>query len=305
MRFLQAREVAALPSLAPAEEILADTVSVHGQVAVLAAARIPPSTTPAAGSSAPATVYLHDDGWLAVTLDQFALPYPHVDLLPDGDLLIVGARSQRYRDGSIDDNAHIFDSSGIHRSAFCLGDGIEHLGVDHCSSIWVAYFDEGVFGSHGWTQPVGAAGLVRFSRHGDRLWAYIPPSGAAGIADCYALNVDARTTWIYYYTDFPLVQITDNRARAYAPTPVRGARAVVVYDHDVVFIGEYNDPLRLSSCRLTRDTIEYRGQATIIGPDGAPLTLFRLVAARGSRLYLRTDTHIILVDIADDPNRTG
>src|SRR5690348_5665475 len=107
MRFMQAVEVAALPSLAPTEEILADTVSVHGQVAVLAAVHIPPSTTPAAGVSAPATVYLHDDGgWRAVALDQFAVPYPHVDVLPDGDLLIVGARSQRYLDGSTDDNAH-------------------------------------------------------------------------------------------------------------------------------------------------------------------------------------------------------
>jgi hypothetical protein len=176
--------------------------------------------------------------------------------------------------------------------------------VDDSASIWIAYFDEGVFGNLGWNQPIGAAGLIRFSRHGDRLWTYTPPSGAAEIADCYALNVDARTTWIYYYTDFPLIQITGGRARAYAPTPVRGARAVVVYDHDRVFIGEYNDPLRLSSCHLTRDTVEYRGLATIIGPDGAPLTPFRLVAARGSRLYVPTNTHIMLVDIADEPNRT-
>ncbi len=176
--------------------------------------------------------------------------------------------------------------------------------MDDAGSIWVAYFDEGVFGNLGWTQPVGAAGLARFSRHSDRLWTYTPPPGAAEIADCYALNVAARTTWIYYYTDFPLVQITNGRTRAYAPTPVRGARAVVVHDHDVVFIGDYDDPLRLSSCHRTRDTVEYRGLATIIGPDDAPLTLFHLVAARGSRLYLRTTTHIMLVDIADEPNQT-
>jgi hypothetical protein len=60
-----------------------------------------------------------------------------------------------------------------------------------------------VFGNLGWRRPIGAAGLVRFSRQGDRLWAYDPPSGASAIADCYALNVDARVTWIYYYTDFP------------------------------------------------------------------------------------------------------
>jgi hypothetical protein len=253
MRFLHAREVAALPWLAPTEEIVADTVSVHGQVAVLAAARTLPSTTPAAGSLATATVYLHDDdgGWRAVAVDVSATAYPHLDILPDGDLLIVGARCRRYRDGSTDDNAHTFDPTGTHRSAFCLGDGIEHIGVDDAGSIWVAYFDEGVFGNLGWTQPVGAAGLVRFSRHSDRLWTYTPPPGAAEIADCYALNVDARTTWIYYYTDFPLVQITNGRTRAYAPTPVRGARAVVVHDHDVVFIGDYDDPLRLSSCHRT------------------------------------------------------
>src|SRR6266536_1842753 len=119
MRFLHAREVAALPWLAPTEEIVADTVSVHGQVAVLAAARTLSSTTPAAGSLATATVYLHDDdgGWRAVAVDVSATAYPHLDILPDGDLLIVGARCRRYRDGSTDDNAHTFDPTGA-RSAW-------------------------------------------------------------------------------------------------------------------------------------------------------------------------------------------
>jgi hypothetical protein len=45
----------------------------------------------------------------------------------------------------------------------------------------------------GWA--IGAAGLVRFDDHGHQLWGYQSPAGVGKVADCYALNVDARTTW--------------------------------------------------------------------------------------------------------------
>jgi hypothetical protein len=67
--------------------------------------------------------------------------------------------------------------------------------------------------------------------------------------------------------------------------------------------GPCDYPLRLSSCRRSDDAVEYIGLATITGPDSTPLTLFRVIAAPGSRLYLRTATHILLADIADKRNR--
>jgi hypothetical protein len=303
MRMLQSRRLADLQVLDPAEEIVASTVTVFGQAAVLAAGRGGRADQP---SDSGTRMYLHDgdEGWHAVPLAGPAADHPLVDALPSGEILLVGTRCRRGSDGTVEHNAHVFDPAGAHLRSFCLGDGVEHLGVDAAGTIWVSYFDEGVFGNHGWNDPIGAAGLVRFDSHGRRIWTYSPPSGAGAIADCYALNVDSRTTWIYYYTDFPLVQISNGRARAYAPTPIRGAKALVTYRDEVVFIGAYGDPLTLADCRLVDSTVQYRDDALVLDADGAPLHMFVPITARGSRLYLQTDHHILCVDLADPDNRT-
>ena len=223
MRKVRCRLVARLPML-PAEVIVAATATVDGRVAVLATPR---AASP--GQYHSASVYAHDGDltWWPIELTGPAVGHSVLDLLPDGEILVVGSRSQRFRDGTVEDNAHVFDPGGAHLRSFCLGDGIERIGVDSAGTIWVGYFDEGVFGNLGWDDPMGAAGLVRFDDHGHRLWGYQSPAGVGEVADCHALNVDARTTWAYYYPDFPLVQISNGRVRAYTPTPVRGARHVL------------------------------------------------------------------------------
>ena len=295
MRALRCRQVAELPVLAGADEVVAATASVFGQLAILVAPR---GSEPSADNS---RVYVHDgeQGWAVTRLTGPAIAYPLLDLLPDGGILIVGARCQRFRDGTAEDNAHVFDASGAHLRSFCLGDGIEHVGVDAAGTIWVSYFDEGVFGNLGWAEPIGAAGLLRFDSHGRRLWAYEPPSGADHIVDCYALNVDARTTWAYYYGQFPLVRITDGRAQAYLPTPVRGAALLLAYRDEVIFVGDYDDPVRLAACRLTDRGVQYDGDVLLLDPNGARLHSFHPVTARGSRLYLQVEGRILQVDLAD------
>ncbi|MDG4823252.1 hypothetical protein O7635_15455 [Asanoa sp. WMMD1127] len=288
MRTLRCWQVAELPTLESAEEIVAATGTVFGQLVVLAVAR---------DSAASVHLYDGDQGWRRVPLAGAAVAYPLVDLLPDGDILVVSSRCRRFRDGTAEDNAHVFDPAGAHVRSFCLGDGIEHIGVDAAGTIWVGYFDEGVFGNLGWDDPIGAAGLVRFDGHGRRLWTYQPPAGAEPIADCYALNVDARTTWAYYYTGFPLVQITDGRARAHTPTPVRGARHLLVHRDEVLFIGEYGDPMRLTFSRLTDDTV---APAVLVDTDDAPLHAFHPIATHGSRLYLHADHRVLWADLAEN-----
>jgi hypothetical protein len=295
--------VAVLPALPAAEEIVAVGAAVDGRIAVLAGPRVAGTEQ---GRNRSACVYVHDadQAWRPIPLTGPTLAYPRLDLLAGGEILLVDARSRRFRDGTVEDNAHLYSPAGEHLRSFCLGDGIEHLGVDAAGTIWVGYFDEGVFGNLGWDDPIGAAGLVRFDQHGHRLWTYQPPPSTQAIADCYALNIDARTTWAYYYTNFPLVEITSGRTRAYTPTPVRGARHVFTYRDQVVFVGEYQDPLRLADCRLTGDTVDYLGQAVLHDAEGAPLQLYRPITTRGSRLWLHTDHRILLADLADDDNRT-
>ncbi len=298
MRALRCRHVAELPALQPAEQIVAVTVTFDDRLAVLAvsgAANLEEQRT--------ARVLIHDGDstwWPIPVTGCPAVAYPLLDLRPDGRILVVGSRSRRFRDGTVEDNAHVLGPSGGHVRSFCLGDGIEHVGVDAAGTIWVAYFDEGVFGNNGWTDPVGAAGLVRFDDHGHPVWRYQPPAGVHGIVDCYAMNVDARITWAYYYSDFPLVRITAGRARAFVPTPVRGAHHLITYRDEVVFVGGYEDRLRLTECRLTGTTVDHLGPAVLHDPAGDPLHLYRPVTTRGSRLWLQVGDRILLADLADD-----
>jgi hypothetical protein len=144
VRKVRCRLVARLPMLQPAEVIVAATATVDGRVAVLATPR---AASPGQYHGAP--VYAHDGDltWWPIELTGPAVGHSVLDLLPGGEILVVGSRSQRFRDGTVEDNAHVFDPGGAHLRSFCLGDGIERIGVDGAGTIWVGYFDEGVFGN--------------------------------------------------------------------------------------------------------------------------------------------------------------
>jgi hypothetical protein len=225
MRVLRSAVATGLPRLEPVEEIIVTTVSVFGQVVVLTQAGVAALT--GGGIAVPGSTYT-----TAIKAGERSgsgpeVAYPLVELLPDGEILLVDARCHRRDDGTWTANAHVFDPAGVHDRSFCLGDAIEHVGVDAACTIWVGYFDEGVFNNYANDGSIGALGLVRFDRDGRLIWRYQPPPGAESIIDWYALNVDAHAVWTSYYTDFPLVRITNAQARAYTPTPVRGARAVL------------------------------------------------------------------------------
>lgn len=274
---LEATEVARLPVLRPGERILAVNATVTGAVVVLTGA-----------DRAAGTAHVSRDGgsW-SVPLAAPPARFPVIDLLPDGAIVVVDARCR-----SGERNATVHEPEGAPRASFPVGDGVEQIGVDGAGTIWVSYFDEGVFGN-----DLAAAGLRRFSPTGEILWTFAAPSGTPDIADCYALNVDAHTTWIYYYTDFPLVRISAGRSRAFTPTPVRGARSVAVHRDDVLFLGGYGSPTAVRRGRLDGDAVTDRGGARLAGVD-EPV---EPVAARGGRLYVRTATRVMVVDLADLP----
>lgn len=118
-----------------------------------------------------------------------ALPrFPRIDSLPDGGFVLADGRC---REG--DDQVQVFDMLGRPTWTFQVGDAIEHLLADESGDLWLGYFDEGIFGG----DPLSAAGVRRWSSTGEPLWAYSPPPGADWIAECYALNVDGRTAWVY------------------------------------------------------------------------------------------------------------
>jgi hypothetical protein len=144
-------------------------------------------------------VYQEADHLQSVVFDQSqGLSTFHVQRFEEGWLL--GER----RGG----RTTICDKRGAVRSTLDLGDASEDLQTTPDGLIWVSYFDEGVFGG-----GIGRQGLVCFNAVGDPVFKYGEFAEQAAlpmIADCYAMNVDGTdAVWLNYYTDFPLVQLSN------------------------------------------------------------------------------------------------
>jgi hypothetical protein len=67
-------------------------------------------------------------------------------------VLLVGARCH-WRSEGAERNAVALDWSGRELGRFTLGDGIQDLRVTRDGTIWASYFDEGVIGNYGWSDP--------------------------------------------------------------------------------------------------------------------------------------------------------
>lgn len=139
-----------------------------------------------------------------------------VDLFSDGTLLIVQGRC--LKDGaSIERNARRYNPNGQLIEAFTLGDGISAVQIDESDTIWVSYFDEGIFGSFGWDKPLGSDGLIAYTMNGKKIWG----ASEYGIIDCYGMNiVSSKEVYFYYYDDFYIVELSNmnetNRYRVQA-----------------------------------------------------------------------------------------
>lgn len=170
----------------------------------------------------------------------FVAPSQHynfsfVQPLPENEILLVGARSRRYTDGTYDLNAHVYGENGDFRRAFLLGDGIADVQVTSDGRIWTSYFDEGVYGNFGWDVPIGASGLILWDHFGNQLYEYAPPKGVGSIDDCYYLNAASDTeVWCYYFSSYPLIRIRDGAVDG-VWQEMHGAHIVTAWDRFGIF----------------------------------------------------------------------
>jgi hypothetical protein len=199
----------------------------------------------------------------------------------------------RSRCRSGEDNAFLQGVSGEVVAAFHLGDGIEDVQVATDGSIWVGYFDEGVFGN-----SVGQAGLACFSKEGSLQFDFNSEAEKRGIpyiADCYTFNAVADAVYTYYYTDFPLIQIENGSASKVCDVPISGARGFAIHGDHALFCGAYNKPTSLFSVDLPSARVEELQPAS----EGRSLADFGCAAARGSRMYVATQRTLYAADISD------
>lgn len=125
------------------------------------------------------------------------LMYP-IALPIGGNILLLGLRCRKYKDGSFDNNAVIVSKSGEIIRSFCAGDGIQDCIATSGGRIITSYFDEGVFGNYGWNgDQIGRAGLICWNEYGEKLWQ----NYSLQIFDCCATNIDdeGSSLWFYYY----------------------------------------------------------------------------------------------------------
>jgi hypothetical protein len=214
------------------------------------------------------------------------------------DVILVCPRCVRKADNEIELNGRVFGPDGRLKRAFVLGDGIQQVQTAADGTIWVSYFDEGIFGNYGWREPIGASGLVHWSAYGEKLGQFEPEKGLDYMADCYAMTLDsADDVWCCYYTEFPLVQLRNGKVFGAWNVPVRGSEWLAVEPPYALFLGSYDDKQELKLLELLGD-----GKTKVVetylacSTDGETLAIDR-VATRGGTIHLVSGRSKYAVDI--------
>lgn len=163
--------------------------------------------------------------------------HPKVDRTRDGQWIVASSRA-----GPGDRNGCIYAPDGTEVAAIALGDGIESLLCATDGSIWVGYFDEGIFGSTSDGEPtVSTGGIVRFSGSGAVLWSYNNDlQGHGFVADCYALTLSGNDVWACCYAEFPIIRVRMHAITSW-PNDMTGAKAIAVDNDLVLLAGGYSE----------------------------------------------------------------
>jgi hypothetical protein len=234
--------------------------------------------------------YQAGEEWVGLDLPPTAENYHAVQPLPRHRWLLVRGRA----DDEEDRNAHVYEADGTPAYSFHAGDGIADVQATERGSVWVSYFDEGVFGY----TPLGQAGLVCLDQGGRPIFRLtgLGDPVVKSMADCYALNVCSdREVWLYFYTDFPLVRLLDKTIGGHWAMSVHGSHAFAVDGDRVLLAGSYKERESLFLGRL--DTLVFQ-EFTPVDEQEQPLRTFRAFGRR-HRLYLETKEGPYAVDLRE------
>lgn len=232
--------------------------------------------------------------------------WPRVQPLPDGAVLVVETRCERYPDGSHGRSGRVFGPDGGLAREFLLGDGIEDVQTTADGRVWVSYFDEGIFGAAGWGEvggpkPIGSSGLVRWSGDGRMEWTYEPPPGVDRIADCLAINVAEGASWVVYYDGgYRLVRIAgDDEVRVWATPFNHVVRAIAVGGNRALFYGGPPDERgRCVLVEFAEETLVELRRLSLVTSSGTPIPS-KHVVGRGAHLHLFDGPHWYRVDVRE------
>lgn len=298
---IQATHIVDLADVVEGRHVITAAVNPHGDPLLLALKQSPDYRTikPGGASFAKRRAdvpnafsihYLANDEWYAVNLEPTDENYHSIQPLGQEHWLLVRGRAS----DSHDQNASVYDMNGRRQWSFHVGDGVEDVQVSERSTVWVSYFDEGVYGD----TDLAKSGLVSLDRHGEPIFRYdslYARSDVPVICDCYAMNVCSdKEIWLYYYPDFPLVKLVDGKLNRWWPEiPVEGATAFAVSGQRVLFCGSYDKSDLLFLLDLSTMSVEEIAPRT---GEGSRIEGFRGMGRR-SRLTISTDQSLYCVDL--------
>lgn len=239
-------------------------------------------------------IHHREDGlWKSVDLPETTENFHHLQPIGADGWLLVRSMTDALK-GDDDQNAHLYRTDGSIVRSFYAGDAIQDIQATEGRTIWISYFDEGVFGPRKFSR----SGLVALDERGDcqfefaELWGEVEP-----IADCYAFNAAGEDrVWVYYYTGFPLIRLEGRRiAEAWSDCPVKGSSGFAIDADLALFGGGYGDKKCLRLVRLG----DQRAEKIIpIDEEERAIEAFE-VFGRGPRLFLKTSDDLRAVDLAD------
>jgi hypothetical protein len=219
--------------------------------------------------------------WAVETMFDQQETFALFDRMSDGNWLVADMRSAA---GS--PNARLIAPDGNLVRRLTLGDGIEHMQCDGSGSIWIDYFDEGIYGD-----PARAPGLVQYDEHGrtllpreengQRFWP------GPSIDSAYALNVAADAVWACTYSDFPIRRIGYDGSTKIWANRKTGASLMAVDGDRVVLLGGYGPIISSKDERRHGVLLQLREHATRLGEfqldlDVEQLAELSLASGRGS-----------------------
>lgn len=169
-----------------------------------------------------------NQSWREIDVYHPSLNFYHAQKIDNDRVLLVAARTTN----DLTHNACIYSMNGQLLSSFALDDAIESVNVTSDGFVWVSYFDEGVF-SDG---KIARFGLVKSDLKGNIHWT----AEQFEICDCYAVNtVNSDSCWFYYYDDFDLVHINNDKVSIYHPD-IEGAGSFAVLGNYVLMQNGYD-----------------------------------------------------------------
>lgn len=319
MRSATLRRHGALQRVAPDDTLVSAAVGPDGRALALwapAAGRqallgvdVSPagSSFPRAQSSEPVAARVTvQTGTIEATVQvpELDIAFPIVQPLPQDRLLLVGTRC-RWRPDEPDENGLVLDDTGTAVVSATIGDGIGHVRTTPAGSVWVGYFDEGVYGNYGWgrpgPKPVGAPGIVRFTPDLQVAWRYPYGVPYGPVDDCYALAGDGEAVWACYYSGFPIVHLASGEVRGWR-NDVGGARALLADGASAALLGGYRpDHDRFVVGALQGDSFEVFARGRLVLDDGSPLPVSALLYGTGTQLdvfigeaWYRTDLDALM-----------